>query len=892
MKNHVNRLKLARAIALVSFFEITGPLAGLAQESLIPVADDTLGLENSQVEAIDDTTSRINGGAVRGPNLFHSFSEFNVGEGRAVYFANPVNVINIFSRVTGNNPSNIFGTLGVEGPANLLLLNPNGVLFGPEASLDLQGSFLTTTADAVLFGAQGSFSATDPTSPPLLNVQPSALFLSQLAAQRNAAIRSEAELGVNPGQILFFVGGDIVLDGGQLNARNGRVELVGVSEGVIDLVFGNNSLNLSVPDGLNRNDVVLTNGSRVDVLGVGRGSIAVYGENIEISETSKLLAGTATNPPLSLDMIGDITLNATDSLVLTGAVRRGGGWDRSTINNTTSSNIVGSSGDIEITARSLQVTEGAEINTSMRGQGTAGDIIINTLDSVEILGGTTQADRFGESRVRAGVEGSATNAQGGNIVVNTRTLRAADGAYLTTTSNGEGDAGTVTIAAQTVEFSGDASNAIASGAYSRVFGGSANGQAGDIFVRADALILRGGGTLITNNSSFVPGELRNAGDITVEADLIVVEGRARQPLAGRTQSSTITSTVTSAGNGIGGEIRLNTRALEIRDGGQITAGTAGSSGNAGNIEVNADDYIFISGLDSGIFNELGNVQVTFDAPADTVIGDITIHTGRLEMRDEATIATATLQGDARDIRITAQDIQMFDSDIVAVALSASGGNIEISADRISLFGDSNLATFASFGEGRGGDVIIDANAVLAFDDSDIFAFAQNGQGGNVNLENVTAFFGENYQTASEGMINITGVDIANRSITFDIDGNDRVDINASGAVSGIITLPNISFIENSLTELPDTVVNTDQLIAGSCIARAERGGSFIVSGSGGLPDRPGDAFLPPYPTGEIRSLSGETAVDRGTSTDAIVEPQGVFQLADGQIVISRLCESE
>ena len=72
--------------------------------------------------------------------------------------------------------------------------------------------------------------------------------------------------------------------------------------------------------------------------------------------------------------------------------------------------------------------------------------------------------------------------------------------------------------------------------------------------------------------------------------------------------------------------------------------------------------------------------------------------------------------------------------------------------------------------------------------SDILAFAQDGRGGNVTL-NTPAFFGENYQPASPGTDPAT------------LDLNDRVDINASGAVSGIITLPDVSFIQNSLTEL-------------------------------------------------------------------------------------------
>ncbi|MDZ8263761.1 filamentous hemagglutinin N-terminal domain-containing protein [Nostoc sp. ChiQUE01b] len=121
--------------------------------------DNSLGKERSQVIRLNPNNDHIEGGAARGANLFHSFQDFNVGEGRGVYFANPEGITNIFSRVTGGNSSNIFGKLGVSGGANLFLLNPNGIVFGKNASLNLQGSFLGTTANGVEFGNQGVFSA-------------------------------------------------------------------------------------------------------------------------------------------------------------------------------------------------------------------------------------------------------------------------------------------------------------------------------------------------------------------------------------------------------------------------------------------------------------------------------------------------------------------------------------------------------------------------------------------------------------------------------------------------------------------------------------------------------------------------------------------------------------
>jgi filamentous hemagglutinin family protein len=160
----------------------TLPVAGIGLFCALPIAavnaqiipDRSLGAESSRINPnvpIKDLPStEINGGAIRGTNLFHSFQQFNVDPGRGVYFANPDNITNIFSRVTGSNVPNIFGRLGVLGTANLFLLNPNGIIFGPNATLDLGGSFFSTTANSIKFSDGREFSASNPEGAPLLTV--------------------------------------------------------------------------------------------------------------------------------------------------------------------------------------------------------------------------------------------------------------------------------------------------------------------------------------------------------------------------------------------------------------------------------------------------------------------------------------------------------------------------------------------------------------------------------------------------------------------------------------------------------------------------------------------------------------------------------------------------
>jgi filamentous hemagglutinin family protein len=162
-------------VGLWSFVLAWGTIAVGTHPAIAQVVPDgTLGSERSvvtpNVTVRGRTADRIDGGAVRGSSLFHSFERFNVRDGQSVYFGNPTGINHIFGRVTGGSVSNILGTLGVDGVANLYLLNPNGIFFGPNARLDIRGSFVGSTGDRLVFPDGSEFSATDPQAPPLLTV--------------------------------------------------------------------------------------------------------------------------------------------------------------------------------------------------------------------------------------------------------------------------------------------------------------------------------------------------------------------------------------------------------------------------------------------------------------------------------------------------------------------------------------------------------------------------------------------------------------------------------------------------------------------------------------------------------------------------------------------------
>ncbi|MEO1401196.1 MAG: CHAT domain-containing protein [Cyanobacteria bacterium J06635_1] len=215
----------ATLLLMLGLSSFLAPIPALGQ--LLP--DATTGTQvqpDSHVRGLP--SDLIEGGTIRRESLFHSFQEFNIDAGRGVYFVTPLDIANIFSRITGGNPSNIEGTLGVLGNANLFLLNPNGILFGPNATLDIPGSFTASTADAFQFADGLEFSATDPQAPPLLT-----LSITPGLQLGRGDIANAGSLGVPAGRQLTLQGRNITHTG-QLIAPSGTVGLLGETIGLLE----------------------------------------------------------------------------------------------------------------------------------------------------------------------------------------------------------------------------------------------------------------------------------------------------------------------------------------------------------------------------------------------------------------------------------------------------------------------------------------------------------------------------------------------------------------------------------------------------------------------------------------------------------------------------------
>ncbi|MEQ9550108.1 MAG: filamentous hemagglutinin N-terminal domain-containing protein [Coleofasciculus sp. G3-WIS-01] len=428
------------------------------------IPDETWGAEQSMpafnAPLLDGTLADvlIKAGARRDSNLFHSFEQFDIGELQRVYFDSPQGIENIFSRVRGNDASDILGTLGVNGGANLFFINPNGIIFGENASLDVQGSFVATTANGIQFGEQGFFSTTQSDVPsPLLTVNPSAFLFNQITPGRIES-RSIKEVGFDPsgfplfglqvpdGQSLLLVGGDILIDGGGIGgglaAVEGRVELAAVAgSGTVGLSVDGSTLSLNVPPEIPRADIALTNGAFVTTASEGGGDIQVWGKEITLTDFSQLFSGS-----VGAGKGGNIVVNASE---LVEARDFGSGFFAD-------SNAAGDGGDVTVTTPVLQLRDGAQIVTATRGTGNAGNIVVNASESVQVSGGVI----FDGMRRSSGLRTDALfgEGNGGDITINTPVLEMKDGAVIASSSSRDstGNGGDITVVAlESVQLMGE-----------------------------------------------------------------------------------------------------------------------------------------------------------------------------------------------------------------------------------------------------------------------------------------------------------------------------------------------------------------------------------------------------------------------------------------------------
>ncbi|MEM9271809.1 MAG: filamentous hemagglutinin N-terminal domain-containing protein [Cyanobacteria bacterium P01_F01_bin.143] len=823
----------------------------------------------------------INQGDRAGNNLFHSFNDFSVPTNGSAFFNNSADIVNIFSRVTGGNTSNIDGLLGANGTANLYLINPAGIIFGEGARLDIGGSFFGSTADSIIFD-DGELSATDLANPPLITIN-APIGLSFRDNPRDITNRSVADdigLQVSLGKNITLVGGNINLEAGKLTAPSGIINLGGLSTtGEIKL---NSDGNIGFPNDISAANVTLSNQAEVKVRSSNGGAININANQLQLTEESLLAAGIEAESGFPGAQADNITIEA-NNIVASG---------NSEIRNENLG--IGNAGNINITTETLDFTEKSAIVTSNFQQGNAGNVNIHAIGDISFNGesggiwamsGFTRQDTFNEIQGVVGDGGdiivTANNlslnnnghfesraagiGDSGNITVNTGNLFLNDGA-IATNSSGMGDAGNIILnVSDTVSL-----NQINNFSILILAQVSGQGNAGNIEINTGNLVAksqdqsaislllltdhRGGignsGNITidaTDSISFdktvqlsnaIPSNVvGNAGTIQIKANSLSVNGSliqantSGQGNAGDIiieandfsldQEGLILSQVLGTANGQGGEISITSENIILKGRSFVSTNTqAEAMGNAGNIILNAD---IISIIEDSAFDSITNNE--FDS------GNITITTRMLEIASGGDVNVSTFnKGNAGSLTINASEL---------IFLTGLPDNQDINdANR------SGLSTNSLISNGNSGDINIVTNQLIISDGGTIEAgnfvdfggpgpFPGTGEPGNIIIQanSINLSDGARIQTTTQSPT-----------------GNDAIQIDLK--VTDNITLRNDSFISARAFENADggnISINAKFIIAfpngnNDILASAQRGegGNIIINTEAlfGIQERP------------------------------------------------------
>ena len=826
---------------------ITLPIAfslALLGSFAVPALAQSISIDGSTPTFLNGTNSctgscsitggiRDNNGS--GTNLFHSFGKFGVDTGAVVTFEDP-GVNNIFSRVTGNSLSNIDGTLRVEGTANLFLLNPGRIVFRDNARLDIQGSFLSSTADSLLFQNGTEFNATTSALPSLLSINvPTGLQFGtspgpikvqgsghNLTYNRNFTIsRGTPTTGLTnkSGKTIALLGSDVVLQGGNITSASGQIEVASLGDRAsVKISPTSSGWNFDYSGTSNFRDVQLSERASLDVSGSDAGSIRIQGRQIRASEGSAVIAQV-------LDMGGgQIALNASESLSL----------------------------------------EGVNLSATER---------MPTGAYIEIAPGATG-------------DGSS------QITVRAPSLHLTEGAQIGIGMAGAGTSGKVTVKAQTIS-ADNGSNATPSSIFTGVlpvFGPppGAIGQAGDLEIDTEQLILTNGAQLIAN--TFGAG---NAGNISIKARNLEVKGLNAGGASGIFSLSEVPIIPPlPSGSGNGGELAIRTERLTVADGGQISVGTNGGN-SAGNIKIAASDFIKLVGGStngrSGIFASAltGNRA---SSPGSGSGGNINIKTNQLALLEGATINASNFAsvasgkapgtGPAGNINISASDIEIKDGSLITTdTVSGDRANISLRSDSLVLRREGNITTNAT-GSAKGGNINIETDALIAFENSDITANAVDNFGGRV-VVNAATILGTTYreQLTPES----------------DITASSALGPTFSGSVE--LNSPEVDPTDG-LAELPTGLASDNQVVA-ACEQIGNN--TFVATGRGGLPEDASqfitvqsiwnDFRLLEVANSESNSAQSTSIVTTDIANIAsstahnVVEAQDWFTDSNGQIVL-------
>lgn len=584
------------------FLEYIGPivLSGFVSDLCHAqiVGDPTVG---SQVQTSDSLNFLITGGTVAGPNLLHSFEQLSIPQGGSVEFANPDNLQTIISRVTGDIASQIDGELRVEGIANFFLLNPGGIHFGSDASLNLNGSFIASTASTVDFADGSSWRMSD-RSPPVLLSASLPIGLKFGADPQSIIVRARSQrLTVAEGNTLALVSKGIQIVEGNLFVPGGRVDLGSIAENSqVNLQVDSTRVSLSYTEvsASEFQDISLTDQAVIFVTGLQDNVIQIRSRNLEFSNRSGLFI-----------FGGLVDINASESIKILN------------LSGIRTQPLPGTPTNIRIKTKRLfqdnfSVISINNFNLVGTNQNIENVIHVEAFESVELVNASQIASQT------FGMEDA------GNIEITTPKLILLDGGQVTSTTFGSGNSGTIDITATDLIRaeglqSGGEDNIFLSGILARTsgqFGGeSVTGTAGAIQVNTNNLVLKDSARIAVAAEE---GSRGAAGNLTINA-------RESIQLTNQAQINANTST------GNGGNIFLQTQDLRLLDNSQIIT-NAEDEATGGNISI-----------DTGLLLASGNSDIT--ANADQGLGGrVTIDTTGLFLSQDSNITATSQRGPELD----------------------------------------------------------------------------------------------------------------------------------------------------------------------------------------------------------------------------------------------------
>jgi filamentous hemagglutinin family protein len=667
-------MKAATVILPVIFLGVLAPVSIASAQTYqpsnrVPIADNTLGTQISG----SNNNFAITGGVNRGQNLFHSFQDFSVPTGGAATFINPVGNQSIITRVTGNLGSDINGIVNTNG-ANFFLINPNGVVFGSNAQLNVGRVFAASTANGINLVDSAGMAIIFGTNPsgdvPLLAINPNVLFnVAQFNLGGGAGeIRNFGTLQPgNPNQYMGLIGGNISIDGGQINAPGGKVELGGLAAaGQVGFSTVGDIPRLSFPVGIARSNVALTNQSTVNIAGAGAGDVVINARKIDLAGDSVIRAGIEQGQGTPTSVAGTVRLNATGGIAID---------TNSAVVNNVRANAQGQGGDIIIAADTLAIRdEGSAIQAGTYGRGNTGDVRVKIAGNSDFSGTNAGINTL---VARTGV------GNGGNVSIETGALSMRNGAKLAAVTSGQGNAGNITVNAQNAValVGADIASTMEEGV----------GTGGNIGINADLISLRQGATIAA--STFAIG---NAGNVALTA---------KNAISLADPNTTIFSAGELGSIGNGGKISIDSKSVSLANGAQLNAANSGT-GNAGNIAIAAKENVSLAGANTIVFStiETGGVgnggKISIDA------SDVALSDG-VQLR-----SLSRGKGDAGDVSITARQA------------------VKLTGARTAIFN-----TIEPSGTGKGGNITVDAGSV-SLSNGSLLAASNNGTGnaGNVKIE--------------------------------------------------------------------------------------------------------------------------------------------------------------